>query len=91
MSKDNMTELAKLFKARDNNVPPSITTGIILSPLPEIQIRLTEQIILDKTHLIIAEHIYKHYEDELIEGNEVILMPTNNEQTYFVLDRAVRL
>lgn len=127
---DAMTEFAKMFKDRNNNTPPSITTGIVITPPPEVQIRLTNNIILDKTRLVFSAHMLKDYyreihlkfndencgttnvvaghshivetlnvdttdanyttTDTIVAGDEVIIMPTVDEQLYFVFDKAVR-
>lgn len=134
---DGLTELAIMLKERDNKIPSSMTTGIVISPPPEVQIQLNEVIILKKHHLIFAAHMLKGYirtadiegdikfqdtmagtttvaslhshelatvdvdtnyeakikmttTDTIGEGDEVILMPTGDDQLYFVLDKAVR-
>lgn len=88
---DQITELAKIIKARDNPTIVSMTTGIVISPLPNIVVKLNDIVTLDQTKLMVAEHIYLHYEYPgptwLQEGNEVILMPTADEQMYILLDR----
>lgn len=140
---EGVSELAMLFKERDNKVYLGPQTGKVISPLPEIQIALGEKIILTKEHLIIASHILKDYEREFsIEGDmqlsqanagetstvsvgdhgshkhtvatlnintgykstgkikwtdslkvddEVILIPTANEQRYYVIDKVVKI
>lgn len=139
---DGVSELAVLFKERDNKYYLGPQIGKVISPLPEIKIALGEKIILVKEHLIIASHILKGYErefsvegqlkfsdsyagmteeayvsqhgfhqheieslkvntdyestgkirwtDSLEEGDEVILIPTTNEQQYYVIDKVVR-
>lgn len=135
MAEDGLTEFAKLLKERDNKPPGSMTTGIVITPPPEAQIRLNEVVVLDKDNLVFASHMLKDYEreadysggniifsdsnsgttesgggivslnvdteyeakqvkikmkDTIKEGDEVILMPMVDGQTYFVLDKAVR-
>jgi len=88
---DPITELAKIIKDRDNPPIVSMTTGTVISPLPNIVVKLNDIVTLDQSKLIVAEHIYLHYEYPgptwLQEGNEVILMPTIDEQMYIMLDR----
>lgn len=62
MKKDNLTELAKLFKARESVTPPSITTGTVVSPLPNPKIRLNDVIVLEKEHLIFSSSLIDGYE-----------------------------
>lgn len=139
---DGISELAVLFKERDNKYYLGPQIGKVISPLPEIKVELGEKIILVKEHLIIASHILEDYErefwieghmefsqkdvgetdrasvgehgshdhivenlsvnaqyqssgkikwtDSLKEGDEVILIPTTNEQQYYVIDKVVR-
>lgn len=139
---DGISELAMLFKERDNKYYLGPQIGKVISPLPEIKIALGDKIILVKEHLIISSHILKDYErefsiegqiqlsqenagetdnasvgdhgshghklaslnldtqyqstgkikwtDSLKEGDEVILIPTTNEQQYYVIDKVVR-
>ncbi|QZY55093.1 DUF2577 domain-containing protein [Crassaminicella profunda] len=137
---DGISELAKLFKERDNQPYLGPQTGIVLSPPPNIQVVLGDKIILTKEHLIIAAHVLKDYQreievtgniqtkgeggsitlkkgsssttyevdggrvgaqttstgtmkytDTLKKGDVVILIPSTDEQTYFLIDKAVRL
>jgi hypothetical protein len=127
---DQITELASMFKERDNKLPSSMTTGIVITPPPEVSIRLNEVVILYKDNLVFSAHMLAGYKRELqlvfndencgqtnveslhshtveslnvdtndtkistldtiVEGDEVILMPTTDDQLYFVLDKAVR-
>lgn len=134
---DAITDLAAMLKENENPKPISMTTGIVISPPPNAQIKLTEGIILFNHQLVFAAHILEDYQREIaLEGDlkftdedcgtivnaagtgsvvtlnvdtrfeaknvksttkdtikkddEVILMPTTDEQLYFVLDKAVR-
>lgn len=88
---DGITELAKLLKARDNPQIPSINIGIIISPLPNIEVSLGNKIILNKDHLYISSHIYNHYknidETYLNANDKVMLIPTSDEQMYYLVDK----
>ncbi|MCT4605855.1 MAG: DUF2577 domain-containing protein [Marinisporobacter sp.] len=137
---DGISELAKLFKERDNQPYLGPQTGMVLSPPPNIQVSLGDKIILTKEHLVIAAHVLKDYQreievkgniqtngeggsitlqtspppttykvvsgsvgaqttitgtmkytDTLKKGDIVILVPSTDEQTYFLIDKAVRL
>lgn len=100
-------EFARELKNRNNPAVPSITTGIVLAEPPEPVIKLTDSIILQKNHLVFAEHMLKDYErkvelnesgvetdlktlDNFKVGDEVILIPTFDQQLYYVIDKAVR-
>ncbi|MBL3729278.1 DUF2577 family protein [Lysinibacillus sp. HST-98] len=88
---DPITEFAKMIRERDNPTIVSMTTGTVISPLPNIVIKLNDIVTLDQSKLIVAEHIYLHYQYPgptwLQSGDEVILMPTVDEQMYIMLDR----
>ncbi|GED13974.1 DUF2577 family protein [Aneurinibacillus migulanus] len=135
------THLAQLLKERENPSFIGIQIGVVSKPLPDIEIKLGEEIELDKTMLIFAEHILKHnrkmkitsssanlshsknagatsqeldppykhshdiavangsfslsdsdveYLDELKVGDEVIIMAAQDQQIYYVIDRAVK-
>lgn len=71
MAEDQLTEFALMFKERDAKTPPSTTTGIVLAPPPEPQIRLNEVVVLYKDKLIFASHMVDGYERhvKLIDHN----------------------
>lgn len=82
--KDGLTELALMFRDRENKNPSSITTGIIVASPPTPQIRLNELIVLDSEELVFnSDAAYEN-------GEEVILMPSSDNQLYYVLGKAVR-
>jgi len=69
MTEDGLTALASLFKDRDNKTPPSATTGIVIAPPPEPQIRLNDVVILYKENLIFAAGMLVDYVREAdVEG-----------------------
>ncbi|WP_129599804.1 DUF2577 domain-containing protein [Anaerophilus nitritogenes] len=136
---DGISELASLFKERDNRAYLGPQIGKIISPPPNIQVSLGDKIILTKEHLIIGAHVLNDYErqfeikgeektsgesgsitlkssvpttyevvngnvegnvsmkgtfkyiDTLKKGDQVMLIPTTDEQTYFLIDKGVRL
>lgn len=116
---DAVTDLAKMFKNNENPKQVSMSTGIVISPPPNAQIRLNEKVILYNNQLVFAAHVLGDYErdielkgeirftestfqafeakevksktkDTLKEGDEVMLLPTADEQLYFVVGKAVR-
>lgn len=92
----NYIEFAKMLKERDNPKTMSLMIGKIISPLPDIKIQLHDKIILTKDNIFIAAHIYMHYKQDSIEkwlneGDEVSLIPTADQQLYYLVDKVVRL
>ncbi|MBM7631094.1 hypothetical protein JOD17_000185 [Geomicrobium sediminis] len=85
MMTDALTEFAKLFKDRDHKPVKMPTTGFVKSVPPNPKIRLTDNIILDKSHLIFCNRTALSYD----VGDEVVLVPQHRNM-YIVLDRAVR-
>ncbi|KYG92348.1 hypothetical protein A0U40_05235 [[Bacillus] sp. KCTC 13219] len=63
--KDGFTELASLFKERNQKSIPSISTGIVISSPPNPQIRLNDVVILHKENLIFAASIVAGYERKI--------------------------
>lgn len=82
---DSMIALAKLFKDRDNKhwMGPLTATVINLSPLT---IRINESIMPGGQKVICGKSI----RDILLINDEVIVIPSANHQTYYVMDKAVR-
>ncbi|WP_155591852.1 DUF2577 domain-containing protein [Lysinibacillus cavernae] len=116
---DAITNLAKMFHENKNPKQVSMSTGIVISPPPNAQIRLNDTVILTNSQLVFAAHVLEDYEreielegeirftdspfqkfeakevksttkDTLKENDEVILLPTADEQLYFVVGKAVR-
>lgn len=109
MGKDALTELALLFRERDPQRSPSITSGVVISPPPNPRIRLNEAVILERENLVFAAHMVAGYErraqftdaeisttgsmqwtDTVKAGDEVILIPVEDGQLYYVIDKGVR-
>ncbi|OXS67526.1 hypothetical protein B1B04_22300 [Lysinibacillus sp. KCTC 33748] len=90
---DAITELAVIIKngggggASTAGTSKSMTTGIVISPPPNTNIQLNETITLDNEHLIFTETIINK---GLINGDEVILIPTADDELYYVIDKAVK-
>jgi hypothetical protein len=65
----SMTELAQLFKDRDNNPYMGPVTGTVISPPPGIKVSVGNNIILDNEDLIISASVLNGYEREItIDG-----------------------
>jgi hypothetical protein len=86
----SIVKLAKMLKERDNKSPTSTSTGKVLSWLPNEVIISIENgaVFLRNEHIILTQTVV----DRTIEiGDELVIIPTPDEQTYFVLDKAVVL
>lgn len=87
---DGMSEMAKLLKERENRPYTGPILGKVIKPLPDIQVRVGDRIILKSNHLIVSGHIFKNYKVNdnqwLKAGETVILVPTVDDQKYFILD-----
>lgn len=86
MKEDSLTALAKMFRARNNQSHVSIGLGTVISESPLI-VAFGNFSNLDKEDLIFS----KGLEIGLKKEEELIIMPSSDEQTYFVLAKAVRL
>lgn len=83
---DPISELAKMFKERDNKPYFGPQVGNVISPPPDIMVSLGDSILLDKEDLVIGAMV-----QGLVAGDEVILIPSGDHQTYYLIDKAVRL
>jgi hypothetical protein len=86
---DGVTELAKLFKERNNDPYEGYVIGEVVSSLPHVKIRIGDKIILDASHLVFAARLLN--DGTLKQGDMVMMMPSQNGQSYIVIDKAVRL
>lgn len=77
--KDGLTELAIMFKERNQKSPMSITTGFIEAIPPEPLIRLDDVIVLDKTQLIFASNLVAGYERKIKFTDENCGTTTTND------------
>ncbi|MCY9529175.1 DUF2577 domain-containing protein [Paenibacillus alvei] len=78
-------QFAQLFKERNNPKKTGIVAATIIDPLPNMRISLGEEIILDMDQLVVANRVYQL--KELKQGDQVVLVPTTNEQQYYVIDK----
>lgn len=81
-----ITELAKLFKERDNSAGYSPIIGQIID-LPNIKIRLNDKVILTSSHLKSCIDLTATDENgEYINfGKEVVLLPYADNQKFIVV------
>ena len=81
-----ITELAKLFKERNNEAGYSPMFGRIIE-LPKTKIRINEKVILNDSHLVCLFNLKEqNYEGDYINlGKEVVLLPFSNYQKFIVI------
>jgi len=82
-SMSGITELAKLFKDRENIGVYSPMIGSIIE-LPVVRVRLGDKIILDASHLTICVMLQHNAEYSDI-GREVVLLPYADGQNFIVI------
>ncbi|MBM7577663.1 hypothetical protein [Jeotgalibacillus terrae] len=79
---DPITELAKMFKERDNKSYLGAQTGIITRLYP-LEVRLNENILLNSSHLKQS----RTFSNGLKEiGYKVILIPSGDMQQFYIID-----
>ncbi|MFV0517820.1 MAG: DUF2577 family protein [Aminipila sp.] len=100
---DGITELAKLFKDRNNPSIQGVCIGKVVASFPDIKITLNG-LMLDKTRIVVASHLTKTYvtssqsvgdhgahthtiSDSIKSGDRVIVVPSIDNSMYFVLDK----
>lgn len=81
---DPLTDFASLFKERENTVysGPQIGNVVSISPL---SVSLGDRISLKGNRLIQGGSV-----GELLVGDEVILIPSADNQRYFLIDKVVK-
>lgn len=84
----SVVELAKMFHERNNNNPLGPVVGLVVSPPPSIQVSVGDKILLDSSDLIIGALTHK---DGINPGEEVMLIPSADGQTFFLVEKVVRL
>lgn len=84
-------EIAKELRNRDNVVPMGIQTGTVIEDLPNIAVQIDQTTtILYKRNLILSQTGRNAIEpNPTAVGTKVVLMPTTDEQTYYLLDERV--
>ena len=83
---NGITELAKLFKERNNGDEYSPMFGKVIQ-LPETKIRISEKIILNDSHLVCCIELKKRNTDGyyINLGKEVVLLPYAKNQKFVVI------
>ena len=90
---DKLTELALMFKERDNTPPYDITTAKLISKSPLV-LKLSEKLFLSKEYenLVLSETVYnKILLDTTSIGIEIIVIPLGNGSLWYAIDKVVRL
>jgi len=101
------TELAKLFKERENKALIGSVVGKVVSAAPDLQVSIIDgNILLYKEQLYCCDHVVSGYTrqyttevaagtieltDTLKTGDDVLLIHTADEQTWFIIDRITKL
>lgn len=80
----NIDKLAKMFKDRENTVVVNVTLGDVIGTNP-LRIRYGSKIILEEEQLILGSRIV----GDLSNHDKVILIPDNNFNKWYVIDKAV--
>ena len=83
---DVLTELAKMFKERDNenNGYDNFIIGTIISPTPNPVIQIESNVIAERDDLIfVSAATYER-------GEKVALIPTKNNEIFLVIGKAVQ-
>lgn len=99
---DGITELAMLFKERENSKPISFVIGTVKSIAPVVIAPEGINFSLGIEDMIIPERLNEHDEEVKIDGQaviisheglkpdeKVVLLPSADGQKYLVLDRVV--
>ena len=83
---DGMTELAKMFKNRENGKEYAPTFGII-TKLPNLEIKVSDLINLTQQRIKSCIDLAKTDSDGkyIYLGKTVVLLPYNNYQNYIVI------
>jgi len=76
-------ELARLLKERNNRPNMGVVIGKVIRELPDLLVSIGDEIILDE-ELLIANRIYSL---ALLAGDQLILMPSSDGQTFYVMDK----
>ena len=76
-------EIARLLKERDNRPQMGVVIGKVIRGLPDLSVSIGDEIILDE-ELKIANRLYSI---TLLAGDELILMPSSDGQTFYVMDK----
>lgn len=100
-----VVELAKLFKDRENSNQESFVIGKVVSPYPKLLINDGDDILLGAENLIVSAHLLPYsrtyatgetsgtirFTDSLKVGEQVVMLPSKNEQKYLIIDKVVTL
>ena len=90
---DKLTEFAHMFKARDNIQGYEVTTATLINKNP-ITLKLGEKVFLSKEYknLILTETIYNKVLDiNTSIGIEIMVVPLDNGEMWYAIDKVVRL
>lgn len=95
------TQIAQLMKALGHNRDVEVEIGTVVSKPPELEIELeSADLSLDKDDLIVCQSLTEHtkkvkggapitFDNQLEEGDRVVLLAYEEAQIYIVVDKAV--
>ena len=83
---NGITELAKLFKERENSDSYSPMFGTVID-LPSIKIRISDKVILTDSHITLCINLEEQNADGayINLGKTVVLLPHANGQKFIVI------
>ncbi|MFD2671808.1 DUF2577 family protein [Marinicrinis sediminis] len=92
------TVFGKMLIERNNPNPAGIIIGKVINGLPNLVVSIGDEILLDMDDLIVPNYLFHkhtHSNDEyhtpititINAGDQIILIPTPNQQKYAVLDK----
>lgn len=84
---DGITELAKLLKGDTSLQSMNVTTGTVVSRSP-IQIRINDVIVLDREDVMMTA---RYAEREHVVGEQVLIFISADGQSYYIIDKVVRI
>ncbi|ASJ54403.1 hypothetical protein BP422_13060 [Brevibacillus formosus] len=85
--------LAQELRNRDNAVPMGVQTGTVIKDLPDVEVKINHTTtILYKENLVFSRTGKNAiYPNPTAVGMQVVLVPTTDEQTYYLLDEVVEI
>lgn len=91
------SELAKLFKDRNNKYYDGVLIGKVVKDFPDIKISIySGEILLNKEKLYFTDKVLDDTkplgENTILKiDDEVMLIPTSNSQEFFIIDKVRKL
>ncbi|QMV43747.1 DUF2577 family protein [Cohnella cholangitidis] len=99
---DAIIQLAMMLKDRDNKEGVGIGIGVVVDPLPDIKVKFGEHIVLQREDIVVAAGLTQDgagvveiagveypVKREIVAGDQVILIPTPDNQQWYLIDKVV--